>query len=56
MTAPYSVLAARDVNTSTSPSKVLKARPIGENEVMSEKPKTMEYHRQVLKSKMEEDE
>ncbi|MCJ1234509.1 hypothetical protein MMC14_002470 [Varicellaria rhodocarpa] len=55
MSAPSNVLAARDINTSTISSSTLNSKSAGEDKLVGEKPKTMEYHRQVLKSKMEEE-
>ncbi|KAL8907399.1 MAG: hypothetical protein Q9207_001449 [Kuettlingeria erythrocarpa] len=51
MSPPTSPLKARDVNTSVpSPSK--QASKVAHED---QKPKTMEYHRQILQSRLEED-
>ncbi|KAL8927928.1 MAG: hypothetical protein Q9208_002003 [Pyrenodesmia sp. 3 TL-2023] len=51
MSPPISPLKARDVNTSApSPTKQV-SKPGPEDQ----KPKSMEYHRQILQSRLEED-
>ncbi len=51
MSPPTSPLKARDVNTSVpSPSK-----QASEVAAEDQKPKSMEYHRQILQSRLEED-
>ena len=48
-TSPTTPLSTRSLNT-TSPTK-----PPSEKPTEADKPKTMEYHRQVLQSKLEGD-
>ncbi|KAI4177759.1 MAG: hypothetical protein LQ343_000223 [Gyalolechia ehrenbergii] len=53
MSPPTSPLKSRDVNTSLpSPTKASKPNP---NIDGDEKPRSMEYHRQLLQSRLEED-
>ncbi|KAL9118433.1 MAG: hypothetical protein Q9187_005021 [Circinaria calcarea] len=55
MSAPTNVLAARDINTSTPTTNHPETKSTGEKDGDMNKPKSMEYHRQVLQSRMDED-
>ncbi|KAL8830693.1 MAG: hypothetical protein Q9170_005621 [Blastenia crenularia] len=56
MSPPTSPLKSRSTNTSlSSPTKTSKAPTTTADLKGEEKPKSMEYHRQILQSRLEED-
>lgn len=55
MSAPSNVLAARDINAAAPIVNHSETKPTSDKDGDVNKPKTMEYHRQVLQSRMDED-
>lgn len=55
MSAPTNVLAARDINASAPTVNHSETKPTSDEDGNMNKPKTMEYHRQVLQSRIDED-